>query len=95
MARMVLAVSPAVVGRGASEFVCHFALVPKDDTNSARWSIDEEAIGETWHDSSWMLRRGLDVIEDVVLDPLPKEWARDWRLTAASAFESLRLVDLR
>ena len=96
MARMALAVSPQRASRATSEFVCHFALVPKDDTNSARWSIDEEAIGETWHDSSWMLRKGLDVIEDFELDPVHEGWVHTWRAPAdiEPAFLALRLVDL-
>jgi hypothetical protein len=76
---MACAVTPAVPAGRVSEFVCHLALVPKGDAGYGRWSIDEEAIGETWHDSSWMLRKGLDVIEDLDLEPPPRAWSRVWR----------------
>ena len=96
MARMALAVSPQRASRAASEFVCHFALLPKDDHGDVEWSIDEEAIDATWHDSSWMLRKGLDVIEDFELDPVREGWTHTWRAPAdiEPAFLSLRLVDL-
>ena len=97
MARMALAVSPQRASRAVSEFVCHLALLPNDDDhNDVQWSIDEEAIDATWHDSSWMLRKGLDVIEDFELDPVREGWARTWRAPAATepSFPSLRLVDL-
>jgi hypothetical protein len=38
------------------------------------WSIDDEPMGPGWHDSSRMLRRGLDVIEGAPLHALPAEW---------------------
>ena len=27
-----------------------------------------------WHDSTWDLRRGLEVVEDIPFDLLPAEW---------------------
>ena len=97
MARMALAVSPEVAVGTTSAFDCHLALVPKDDTRYGSWSIDEEPMGESWHDSSWMLRKGLDVIEDVAFDPPPGVWLRQWRLPVVPdlAFAVLRLSDLR
>jgi hypothetical protein len=96
MARMANAVSPMRVTTAPSEFDCHFALVPKDDVAYGHWSIDEEAMGETWHDSSWMLRKGLDVIEDIDLDPPPRAWVGVWRQPAAAelGFPMLRLSEL-
>jgi len=41
---------------------------------AAAWSIDDEPMGCGWHESSWMLRKGLEVIEDVPLQALPLEW---------------------
>jgi hypothetical protein len=96
MARMANAVSPMRAARAPSEFDCHFALVPKDDVAYGHWSIDEEAMGETWHDSSWMLRKGLDVIEGIDLDPPPRAWARVWKdaTVAEMGFPILRLSEL-
>ena len=78
MARMANAVSPMRVAKTPSEFECHLTLVPKEQA-WGHWSIDEEAMGETWHDSSWMLRKGLDVIEDLDLELPPLAWDRVWR----------------
>jgi hypothetical protein len=79
MARVACVMTPAVSAAVVSEFVCHLALVPKDDLAYGHWSIDEEPMGETWHDSSWMLRKGLDVIENLDIEPPPRAWARVWR----------------
>ena len=43
------------------------------------WSIDDEPMGPGWHDSSRMLRTGLQVIEGAPLDALPAEWRLAWR----------------
>lgn len=51
-------------------------LVPPDD--APRWSIDSEPMGPGWHDSSWMLRKGLDVIEGLPPGATPPEWAWTW-----------------
>ena len=47
---------------------------PLPPAQAAAWSIDDEPMGCGWHESSWMLRKGLDVIEDVPLQALPPEW---------------------
>ena len=96
MARMAFAASPEVAPGTASAFDCHLALVPKEDTQYGTWSIEEEPMGESWHDSSWMLRKGLDVIENFELDPVHEGWTHTWRAPAdiEPAFLSLRLVDL-
>ena len=88
MARVACAMTPGVSAAAVSEFVCHLALalVPKDDAGYTRWSIDEESMGETWHDSSWMLRKGLDVIENIDLEPPPRAWARVWRDATVAEF---------
>ncbi len=49
------------------------ALLEPD--NNAGWSIDDEPAGPGWHESSWLLRRGLDVIEGVP----PQFWPLEWR----------------
>jgi hypothetical protein len=42
---------------------------------AAAWSIDDEPMScGGWHESSWMLRKGLEVIEDVPFQSLPLEW---------------------
>ena len=54
--------------------------------HSASRSIDQEPVGSGWHDSSWALRTGLDVIEDLSFEVLPPEWQmRLWLSGAASA----------
>lgn len=45
----------------------------------AGWSIDDEPVDRGWHESSWMLRRGLDVIEGVPPQFWPPEWRRAWQ----------------
>ena len=75
MARMARASSPRVMAIAASAFETRFELVPKEpDTGARHWSIDDEPIGETWHDSSWMLRKGLDVIEELDLEPIHRDF---------------------
>ncbi|MDH3208792.1 MAG: hypothetical protein OEM00_01425 [Burkholderiaceae bacterium] len=60
----------------------HLALLPRESETGNGWSIDQEPMMSSgWHDSSWMLRKGLDVIEGVVLEPVPMEWRRQWRLS--------------
>ena len=50
----------------------HEAL-PAHEAASA-WSIDDEPTDSSWHDSSWTLRKGLQVIEGAPADALPPEW---------------------
>jgi hypothetical protein len=54
---------------------------------SALRSVDqEEPLGHGWHDSSWALRTGLDVSEDLPLESLPPEWQmRLWLSATAKA----------
>ncbi len=48
------------------------------------WSIDQEPMGPGWHDSSWMLKKGLDVIEGLPPEGVPPEWQwRWWRAAGA------------
>jgi hypothetical protein len=58
--------------------VVNLALVPIAADIQDEWSIDHEPMGADWHDSSWLLRKGLDVIEGVTPDPLPLEWKHKW-----------------
>ena len=96
MARMANAVTPMVASKRASEFDCHFTLVPKDDGAYGSWSIDAESMGETWHDSSWMLRKGLDVIEDIDFEPPVGLRPPRWRLAPwLETFPALQLFDGR
>jgi hypothetical protein len=76
MARMARASTPRVMAISTSAFETRFELVPKDEphTGARHWSIDDEPIGETWHDSSWMLRKGLDVIEELDLEPMHRDF---------------------
>ena len=60
----------------------HLALLPLEPKTDDGWSIDQEPMTNSgWHDSSWMLLKGLEVVEDVVLEPVPIEWRRKWRLS--------------
>jgi len=54
------------------------ALVPTDEPTAPQWSIDAEPMGPGWHDSSWMLKKGLDVIEGLPPGATPPEWAWTW-----------------
>jgi hypothetical protein len=97
MARVEFTASPAATGAVASGVLSSLSLVPVDAVGRAAWSIDEEeAMGDTWHDSSWMLHKGLDVIEGVQPEAVPAEWQwKWWRAEACDAdFPALRLVDL-
>ena len=80
MARMGYAVghtSPAAV-------VVALALAPLEDDADDAWSIDREPMGSGWHDSSWMLKKGLDVIEGVPPESIPPEWRWRWWVSAAA-----------
>jgi len=46
------------------------------------WSIDDEAVDESLHESSWLLRRGLQVDENPPPEAIPPEW--QWRWWIAS-----------
>lgn len=76
MARMAFAAARLFVGRehGARQL----SLVPKEPAGAPAWSIDELRMGSGWHDSSWMLKTGLDVIEGAPSDAIPPEWALGW-----------------
>lgn len=80
MARMVYTLLQDVPGASAIEM----ALVPLQARSEGdeAWSIDREPMGAGWHDSSWMLRRGLEVIENLPPEALPPEW--QWRCWVAA-----------
>ena len=65
------------------------ALVPTETEVHTGWSIDEEPMGPGWHDSSWMLKKGLDVIEGLPGGAIPPEWT--WRWWVASSGHGLAL----
>jgi hypothetical protein len=69
----------ATQGRQAA---VELALVPTEEQTASRWSIDEEPMGPGWHDSSWMLKKGLDVIEGLPPGAAPPEWAWSWWLAS-------------
>lgn len=76
MARVAYAMNEAAIAAAIVEL----ALVPLEEEAEEAWSIEQEPMGAGWHDSSWMLRRGLDVIELTAMDSIPAEWQRRWRL---------------
>ena len=89
MARMVYTVTQASPAAALIEMV----LVPlqAEAEGDEAWSIDREPMGPGWHDSSWMLRRGLDVTEDLPTEAIPPEWQWCWWV-AAGAGVSTALV---
>lgn len=76
MARMVF--SAVRTGFEAETSAEDLALVPAETEVRSGWSIDDEAMGPGWHDSSWMLKRGLDVVEDPPPGAIPAEWTLRW-----------------
>ncbi len=75
MARMVYTVTQA-----SPTALIEMVLVPLQAgaEGDEAWSIDREPMGSGWHDSSWMLRRGLDVTEDLPTEAIPPEWQWRW-----------------
>ena len=70
MARMANATSPQMTAIEATWAGKSLALIPKHRATGDTWSIDAEPIGESWFDSSWILSRGLQVIEGLTLEPM-------------------------
>ena len=83
MARMVYTVRQASPAAAVIEMV----LIPlqAEAEDDQAWSIDRETMGPGWHDSSWMLRRGLDVTEDLPAEAIPPEWQWRWWLAAGAS----------
>ena len=63
----------------ADAALLQLALLPIAPDEHDGWSIEDEPMGAGWHDSSWMLSKGLEVIEGVTPNPLPAEWRHLWR----------------
>ena len=49
------------------------------------WSIDDETVDGSWYESSWLLRRGLQVAEDAPPEAIPPEWQWRWWLAPRAA----------
>lgn len=82
MARMAFAVTRSLAPAAA----IGMALVPVGDETGKTWSIEQEPLsGPGWHDSSWMLKQGLDVDENPPAEAIPPEWAWRWWLAACNA----------
>jgi hypothetical protein len=77
MARMAFSAAQAVP-------VGEMALLPLATDADEEWSIDREPMGSGWHDSSWMLKKGLDVVELVSPEALPPEWRWRWWLAGGA-----------
>ena len=75
MARMAFSGPQAAIQR---EGATGLALVPTEAQAALKWTIDEEPMGPGWHDSSWMLKKGLDVVEGLPPGATPPEWAWTW-----------------
>jgi hypothetical protein len=80
MARMAFS-GPQATIQGRHTAV-ELSLVPTEAQAASTWSIDEEPMGSGWHDSSWMLKKGLDVIEGLPPGAAPPDWAWAWWLAA-------------
>ena len=63
--------------------IIELASLPLAASNQG-WSIDQEPMGPGWHDSSWMLKKGLDVIEGVPPESIPPEWRWRWWIGAGA-----------
>jgi hypothetical protein len=78
MARMDFAAAPqapiAPVAPAHWRLVEPAPMAPQHD-DRGHWSIDDEQAGETWHDSSWVLLRGLQVSEAAAPEVWPQEWS--------------------
>ncbi len=83
MARMVF--SAVRTGYEAEPAPTALALVPTENEVRSGWSIDDEAMGPGWHDSSWMLKKGLDVVEDPPPGAIPPEWTLRWWFASDAA----------
>ena len=70
-------------GRAAAAFD-ELALLPRPASDEA-WLLGEEPMGPGWHDSSWMLKKGLDVVEGAPNEVIPAEWQCRWWLDEAAA----------
>jgi len=92
MARVAFAVPQGARAVVEAAALIELSLVPKEEDVANAWSIDQEPMGSSWHDSSWMLRKGLEVIEGVPMEAVPTEWRRRWRAIAAAAPAALALV---
>jgi len=53
--------------------------------DEAEWSIDGETTGSSWYESSWLLRRGLQVDEDPPAEAIPPEWQWKWWIVSQAA----------
>jgi hypothetical protein len=62
--------------------VVGLALVPLAASVGDKWSIDQELMGPGWQGSSWMLRKGLDVVEGLAAEAIPPEWQSRWWVAA-------------
>jgi hypothetical protein len=85
MAKVDFTAAPAA-GTAAVIVELTLALAPHEAEAAADdgWSIEREPMGPGWHDSSWMLRNGLEVSECVEPEAIPPEW--QWRWWLASGF---------
>ncbi len=82
MARMAFAAAQAGFrGEFAKD---ELSLVPTEAETAPGWSIDDETMGAGWHDSSWMLKKGLDVIEGLPHGAIPPEWALRWWVASSA-----------
>ena len=86
MAKMIYTVTQDSLAAAVIEM----ALVPlqAQAEGDEAWSIDREPMGPGWHDSSWMLRRGLDVIEGLPPEAIPPEWQWRWWVAAGAGVSS-------
>jgi hypothetical protein len=80
MARMAYTGPQALPAAAAA--VIELALASLKAETDESWSIEREPMGSGWHDSSWMLKKGLDVVEGLAPEATPPEWQWRWWIDA-------------
>ena len=76
---------PQALPAAAAVAVVEMTLETLHDQGGDAWSIDHEPMGTGRHDSSWMLRKGLDVIEGLPPEAIAPEWQWRWWVAAGDA----------
>ena len=60
------------------------ATIPSG-AQASGWSIDDETVDASWYESSRLLQRGLQVVEDPPPEAIPPEWQWRWWLASRAS----------